>query len=881
MTTWCDLVAEVQAWATRGLASYVERLDGNATNPRTFSIINDNLWGSIRLTELERVLVGSPVFQRLRRIRQLGPAYLVYPSATHTRFSHSLGALHRVSTVLDVLTNAAQSARDGVLLTPPAEIEPWCQAVRVGALLHDVGHVFMSHAGERAVTTAGLPGVNGRIDDILDAAAQELDCEDAVRVADLFSYAIVSSDEIAGICERYRLGPNKTAKETLQTIAGALLHSRSLVAEKERWISDVLSGPLDVDKQDYVPRDAMMAGVGVQVEPHRCAEVLRVCDLGKAQIVNKEKEEFDNDERRLVVTFAGITALEDMLLSRMSLFLRVYRHHKLRLAERVVERIYEFAKDNDMLDYILESNDIAGVLGLSDSMIQDGEARRRVDKRLFEIATEVGGLDVNEGGLSPQRARQQESQVAVLTEERNNLEILKRMLELFENRNMPVRAFAYGPNFPSADIPDRVSANKEASEAWNQVFGAMQRPDGRRELESEIVQASIKLATMAGEPVNEDARALLHASVYVDLPPIRSLDLSPVYVYSHLNLNEVVSYDRLFQPSQWLDALRDSKRICYVYAPRRHAHIVHIAAELTFAQRFGAMSQYLRRTYSRCDKSELERFKRILSEKFIDDMRRRANEPVPGLWAVLRPPAFVSDEVTVSFQRFLNESFRQRERLLKKHVDRVAHTYRIHNRSSDIVSVALLFDLVGSSPFCAAVSASNQDVKESDVRLLLLGVLEGFLMERVAGPTHGLLPLKTEGDAVVAIAIAEQPAVRQLCDDLRRCVFEPTLETAIKERLNREGWKSDSTELPGLRVFAARGDVEWREELHDVLGRDVTAMFVLEDELKAKVHGKPMVAWLGEWDGDVEGNPEELTHSKVQGPVQTWVETELQSTADN
>jgi HD superfamily phosphohydrolase len=96
-----------------------------------FEIIRDPLWNNIRLDPLALRLVDSAVFQRLRSVRQLGLAYLVYPGATHSRFEHALGTYHLARRTLALLGERGELDR----------IEPaTCEIVRVAALLHDIGH---------------------------------------------------------------------------------------------------------------------------------------------------------------------------------------------------------------------------------------------------------------------------------------------------------------------------------------------------------------------------------------------------------------------------------------------------------------------------------------------------------------------------------------------------------------------------------------------------------------------------------------------------------------------------------------------------------------------------------------------------------------------
>ena len=104
-------------------------------------VIRDPLWDNIRLDRAALLALDTPAVQRLRYIRQLGHAFLVYPGATHTRFEHALGAYHLARRAL-----AALEERGELECIPEEE----CTAVRLAALLHDIGHYPFSHALEEA-----------------------------------------------------------------------------------------------------------------------------------------------------------------------------------------------------------------------------------------------------------------------------------------------------------------------------------------------------------------------------------------------------------------------------------------------------------------------------------------------------------------------------------------------------------------------------------------------------------------------------------------------------------------------------------------------------------------------------------------------------------
>jgi HD superfamily phosphohydrolase len=108
---------------------------------RDLEVIRDPLWDNIRLDRPALMALDTPSVQRLRYVRQVGHAFLVYPGATHTRFEHALGAYHLTRRALASLEERGELER-------VAEAD--CLAVRLAALLHDIGHYPFSHALEEA-----------------------------------------------------------------------------------------------------------------------------------------------------------------------------------------------------------------------------------------------------------------------------------------------------------------------------------------------------------------------------------------------------------------------------------------------------------------------------------------------------------------------------------------------------------------------------------------------------------------------------------------------------------------------------------------------------------------------------------------------------------
>jgi hypothetical protein len=158
---------------------------------RTPKVINDPIWRTVRLDGWEVAVVDCPLFQRLRRIRQLGLADYVYPGAGYSRFEHSIGALHQTQRVIEAVNRNAKAAsiRNGLPIDVPVPRFEETR-LRLTALLHDIGHGFMSHVSEQAASS--LLRVSGeRLSVLRYEAASFFSCVKSPAVAEVLSSLLV------------------------------------------------------------------------------------------------------------------------------------------------------------------------------------------------------------------------------------------------------------------------------------------------------------------------------------------------------------------------------------------------------------------------------------------------------------------------------------------------------------------------------------------------------------------------------------------------------------------------------------------------------------------------------------------------------------------
>jgi HD superfamily phosphohydrolase len=242
-------------------------------------VVTDSIHGDIALTDEEWRVVNTATFQRLRSLKQLGMGHLVYPNATHTRFAHSLGVFRIMSRVLERLGHS--------------DLEAEKDDLRLAALLHDIGHYPYSHLMERVdwvkLTEEEVEGPQTK--EISGARMQYPDHEELGR------HILVSQGDI---CKA--IGGKKRAKKI------GSLFSRLRSADPQ--LSKLIHSSLDMDRLDYLLRDARAAGVPYgEIDLNYLLNNIRVSPHGMLGVEEK-----------------ALAAAEHFLLARVFMHRVVYYH---------------------------------------------------------------------------------------------------------------------------------------------------------------------------------------------------------------------------------------------------------------------------------------------------------------------------------------------------------------------------------------------------------------------------------------------------------------------------------------------------------------------------------------------------------------------------
>jgi HD superfamily phosphohydrolase len=314
------------------------------SQPGGSKAFKDAVWGMIDLTGPEVVVVDSPPIQRLRRVRQLGFGYLTYPTAGHTRFEHTLGAVNQTERMLTAIRRRSKPALD-------RDITEALRIVRLAALLHDCGHMPASHVSERFFDESECPdqALRAHAKAIRSAVVHSFKASPQVRLAECLSVCLIATPSFYGLLlDEARYEPEEIATAAL-AIAG------KYATPSKYFIAQIISNALDADKLDYMFRDSLFTRVPLAIDLERLLFKLK-CEEVSARdlpVTASRGMRRDSRPRVLATDISGDRLAYDVSQAREMLYARVYFHHKTRAAERVALQILEHFehRPEDLLEF--------------------------------------------------------------------------------------------------------------------------------------------------------------------------------------------------------------------------------------------------------------------------------------------------------------------------------------------------------------------------------------------------------------------------------------------------------------------------------------------------------------------------------------------------
>lgn len=314
--------------------------------------LHDSVWGTIEVFPHEISLINSPLLQRLRRIRQLGGAHLVFPGAVHTRFEHTVGVVLLVELMCNGLNKPGEErVTDGQRLN-----------LRMAAICHDAGHGPFSHNSEFFFRNMEPRGTSAE-----DLSAGIV-CSEAFRKF---------IDEVNG---HFKDGSLNGSALDCDFIARAI---QGRLPRDMKYLGEIVHGPFDADKLDYLSRDGMHCGIPIHVDAGRIYRLMKVRDV--------------EGEMRLVGGRRAIAALAQLVNHKLHMNTVVYHHDVSRACKVMCVNAFECVVEDGAT---INGNEIASpasFLALDDEMALVPGAVRGSDsaasifcdmrnRRLFKVA---------------------------------------------------------------------------------------------------------------------------------------------------------------------------------------------------------------------------------------------------------------------------------------------------------------------------------------------------------------------------------------------------------------------------------------------------------------------------------------------------------------
>ncbi len=471
-------------------ASVVDRLlppDVTPQKVRDKKIIRDAIWGFSSFLQHEISVIDSPILQRIRGIHQTALAYYTYPSSTHNRFQHSLGAVALADKVLRSINDRLQSRREETISTTQQ------QEVRLAALLHDISHGPFSHGTEEYFSK------HPAFDNLKE---EEPTLFGTASAGEILGYFMITSKPFEAFWKKVvALYPEQQLHLiSLENVAKMILGQPP--NPTDRFLAQIINGPFDVDKLDYLPRNGYYTGLHLDIDVDR---LLLAIDL-----------EREGEARLLTIDLAGVSALEQLLFSKMVIFTSVYHHHKVRSSIWALFRL---------LDCLMEGSGIRGISLKDDAEDEAGKPYPNPFSFLLLDDHDILALDASTG---PAEYRKR---LAHLLDQVKSRQLLKRALVL---------------------SPGTMEEDGSGSE-----FARLCEPENRR-----IADRICAEIARRSELTSED--------VIVDTPKPPRFEAISTEARIRLSRQKVADLEDVFPTRGWVTGYAMFKSKAYVLAPEEH-----------------------------------------------------------------------------------------------------------------------------------------------------------------------------------------------------------------------------------------------------------------------------------------------------------------------
>ena len=527
----------------------LERLNSKslgAAYPKTF---NDPVWGVVELLPWETLLLDSPLLQRLRGVRQLGMAHLVYPGAGHDRLEHSRGVVEAAERMIRALErNAAHRRRFGRDRDEnvPAVSDEDRYSTRLAALLHDIGHGPFSHATERLIEEQYEDEFRGAVEVLRSSFEGVM----SIAPGEVIAVLVVLSDAMNKVFTHQEIVAQTGSAQLPVAVAARILGSRSCLTAS--YLSGIISGPVDADKLDYIARDCHHSGLPLGIDLTRLISKLEVVVVTPETAPNEElrgRAEQSPGRRfyELGISQAGLGSYEQLIIARVLLYDRLYYHHKVRAAEAMLQQLIRIAEEERRERY-----------SISDlfSAISD------------DIFVSVAGGELRSPVLQGGGERS------------------GRFAEAIRERRVHYRAYAFAARFIAGlDGLPEIDQSDTRALMWRKLLRELSTAQGCRTIAEKIHCKAVELGRAIPD-LAKHADGLKQEDILVDLP-INKVVVRGGDILTRTDGGHVGTPNLFFDPERWSQAYEHQKQCGFVFALRNRVELIALASRIVFFEAFG------------------------------------------------------------------------------------------------------------------------------------------------------------------------------------------------------------------------------------------------------------------------------------------------------
>lgn len=571
-----DLLADyrtsIHARAEEWLRPYLNTLTP-AREPRTKEV-NDAVWGTLQLRPEEVVYLDSPLLQRLRRVKQLGVVHYVYPAATHSRLEHSLGVVHQVQNLITSINTHGLSRSTRGHTTTRVVPEHLERLLRLAALCHDIGHGFMSHVSEYGLE------YKPEVASLRYAFQRDLKRPSLPQLSEMAAYYIIDSPAFKELADQ------ATSLASMPIIANQADTMKKLILglqvdEQLMLIHELVSGPFDADKLDYLTRDAVMCGVPRVTDVPRLVQKVRAAEVVHKNLTTPLKRATSPSQQVLHVTGiarAGGRTLDELALARTLMFDKVYRHQKVRATESMVFGI------------VLELAKLVDHPALAPFLIEDDQVYHLDRSFVCSIV--------------------EKSYASMDDQDRTSVDTIVSLSARLRDRDLFVRGLAFAATMTG----DAYSGEIEHTSGVKRFLDDTNIAEPRSAFVTSVATRVARLMKLLQWPSFED-EANLTSFLWLSPPRPAPKTTSSDTGHAHLidpdgTLTQVESDAAETIP--WADAYVATRDLGHLFCPAPIAPLVYIAGEAELRARYGVRLPPSMLQYAKQDERQIEDLKRQL-----------------------------------------------------------------------------------------------------------------------------------------------------------------------------------------------------------------------------------------------------------------------------